>query len=98
MRGGMLIAVMVLAGCGGADDGPRPEGAVRYIDADRVETAIEESILASRDLDATVVCPTGVEQRKGLRFACLATLRDGTTNTFTVDQTDDDGNVTYEGR
>ena len=78
--------------------GRHSPGPVRYIDPAKVEQAIESSIRDSRDLEADVVCPAGVEQREGMRFACLATLRDGTTNTFTVDQTDDDGNVTYEGR
>ncbi len=94
----MMLALAVLVGCGGDDGGGDPAGPVRYIDPAKVELAIETSIRDSRDLEADVACPAGVEQREGLSFACLATLRDGTANTFTVDQTDDKGNVTYEGR
>ncbi|MEA2168306.1 MAG: hypothetical protein QOF76_1606 [Solirubrobacteraceae bacterium] len=88
-------AVLALAGCGG-DKAPRGPG--RVLDPSRVERAITESIKAKRDLDATVVCPAGIPQRKGYAFACLAVLDGGGKNTFTVTETDDAGHVTYVGR
>lgn len=96
MRALPLILVALLVGCGGSDGPSKPADPV-ILDTAQVERSIEESIATQRDLDATVICPTGVEQKKGLRFACLATYQGG-QNTFTVDQADDEGNVTYEGQ
>lgn len=88
-----LGAVLALAGCG--DDASSPPAKV--LDTAKVERSITDSIKAQRNLNAQVVCPTGIAQEKGLSFACLATYKGGTT-TFTVEQTDDAGNVTYEGQ
>ena len=93
MRRLTVLALLTVAGCGGGD---KP-AAKRTLDTDAVARAIAASVKDQRDLDATVVCPNGIPQRKGYEFACLATYEGG-RNTFTVKQTDDDGHVTYAGR
>jgi Domain of unknown function (DUF4333) len=81
-------AVLVLAGCGGSD---KP----RILDTERVERAIEQSILQKRHLVARVSCPSGIERKKGKRFRCLATYKGGRTP-FLVTE-DDRGAVHYVG-
>jgi hypothetical protein len=96
-----VICVLALAGCGGGGDkkkdAPKTGGKATILNTAKVSRAIEASIAKQRNLKARVVCPTGVAQQKGLKFACLASYKGGQT-TFTVDQTDDKGNVTYEGQ
>jgi hypothetical protein len=91
----VLVPLVLLCGCGGGKS-KTPPTATHVLDTSKVAQAIQDSIRAERKLRARVVCPTGVPQQKGLRFACLAVLEHGTT-TFTVDQSDDQGHVTYVG-
>jgi hypothetical protein len=76
------------AGCGGSD---KP----KILDTERVERAIEQSILQKRNLQATVSCPSGTEQKKGLKFRCTATYKGGST-VFLVTE-DAKGAVHYVG-
>jgi hypothetical protein len=82
-------AVLALAGCGGSDKPKR-------LDTERVERAIEQSIVQKRNLQATVSCPSSIELKKGRRFRCIATYKGGRTP-FLVTQDDDKGAVHYVG-
>ena len=84
-----LAAALALAGCGG-DDKPK------ILDTERVERAIERSILQERKIRAAVSCPSGTEMKKGKKFRCIATYPGGRTP-FVVAQTDDRGAVRYVG-
>jgi Domain of unknown function (DUF4333) len=84
-----LAAALALAGCGGSE---KP----RILNTERVERAIEQSILQKRKIDADVSCPDGVERKKGKKFRCLATYKGGRTP-FLVTQDDDRGAVHYVG-
>jgi uncharacterized protein DUF4333 len=82
-------AVLALTGCGGSD---KP----KVLDTERVERAIEQSILQKRKIQATVSCPSGIEREKGKKFRCIATYKGGRTP-FLVTQDDDKGAVHYVG-
>jgi hypothetical protein len=90
-----LLAVVVLvvaggvAGCG-SDKKPK------ILDTERVERAIQDSILQKRHLKATVSCPAGIEQKKGVTFRCTATYRGG-QNPFVVTVDSSKGAVHYVG-
>jgi hypothetical protein len=104
----ILGAVAALAGCGAghrttsttdsaSTTSPASATArVRYLDTARVARAIAQSIRAERAIDARVVCPDRIVQRRGFDFACLAIYPGGQT-TFTVVQLDDRGHVSYAG-
>src|SRR5437763_16702931 len=72
-RWACLISVVVGAtgatGCGG--------GTPKILDTERVERAIEQTVMQKRHLKATVSCPSGIEQQKGLVFRCIATFTGG---------------------
>ena len=85
----VAAAALVLAGCGGSD---KP----KVLDTERVERAIEQSILQKRHLVARVSCPSGIQREKGKKFRCLATYKGGRTP-FLVTQDDDKGAVHYVG-
>ena len=67
------------------------------LNAEKVERAIEQSILAQRGKSTRVSCPSAIEQRKGLEFACRATVG-GQRASVTVIQTDESGGIHYEAR
>jgi Na+-transporting methylmalonyl-CoA/oxaloacetate decarboxylase gamma subunit len=110
-RLGLALAVLALAGCGGgggkdiakeaAEPTPTPTATPKAkptnLNTAKVARAITVSIAKQRKIKAKVVCPSGVPQQEGLKFACLAIYKGGTT-TFTVDQTDGKGNVKYVGQ
>lgn len=79
-----------LAACGGGS------GSSTILDTEKVERAIEQSIAQQRHIKATVSCPAGTHQKKGLTFTCTATFARGSAP-FLVRQTDDNGDVTYRG-
>ncbi|MEA2125504.1 MAG: hypothetical protein QOI80_2286, partial [Solirubrobacteraceae bacterium] len=68
-----FLVALALAGCGGGDKPAKP----RQLDTAKVEQAIRASIQTQRNLSARVVCPTGVVQQTGFRFACLAVYKGG---------------------
>jgi hypothetical protein len=82
-------AALLAGGCGGSD---KP----KTLDTERVERAIEQSILQKRHIVAMVTCPSGVERGKGKKFRCLASYKTGKT-VFLVTQDDDRGAVHYVG-
>ena len=84
-----LALALALTGCGGS-------GKPKILDTERVERAIELSILQKRKIQATVSCPSGIQREKGKRFRCIATYKGGTTP-FLVTQDDDRGAVHYVG-
>jgi uncharacterized protein DUF4333 len=88
-----LIALALMAvpfsGCGSSK---KP----KILDTERVERAIEQSIVEKRHLRATVSCPSGTEQKKGIKFRCIATYKGGRTP-FVVTEDDDKGAVHYIG-
>ena len=87
----LIAAPGAISGCGG---GGSDKGKV--LDTERVERAIEQSILEKRNLRATVSCPSGTKQKKGLKFRCTATYKGGRT-VFLVTEDDDKGAVHYIG-
>lgn len=74
-----------------------------YLDVGRVERSIERSILAERNLLATVVCPPRVVQQPG-KFPCIATTvspkkpHKSVKTPFLVTIHNDKGYVTYIGK
>lgn len=60
-----------------------------------VASAIKKSIKDQRSIKAHVVCPSPIVQKQGNDFVCKATTKDGTVTDFAVQQTDDQGHVTY---
>jgi Domain of unknown function (DUF4333) len=88
----LMAAAGAISGCGG-DSGGFDKNKV--LDTERVERAIEASILEKRHLRATVTCPSGIEKKKDVKFHCLATYRSGKT-TFLVTE-DEKGAVHYVG-
>ncbi|MEA2309526.1 MAG: hypothetical protein QOI65_1812 [Thermoleophilaceae bacterium] len=91
--GAALAVAGAVAGCGG---GSSSFDKNKVLDTERVERAIEQSIVEKRKLTAMVTCPSGVEKKKGLKFRCTAAYKGGTT-TFLVTQDDDKGAVHYIG-
>jgi major membrane immunogen (membrane-anchored lipoprotein) len=84
-----VAATAVLVGCGDSD---KP----KILDTERVERAIERSVLQKRKIRAMVSCPSGIELKKGKKFRCIANYTGGRTP-FLVTQTDDEGAVRYVG-
>lgn len=68
----------------------------RILDTEKVERAIEQSILQKRHISAQVSCPSGTPQRTGYAFRCLATYRGGQT-VFVVTEENANGGVYYVG-
>jgi Domain of unknown function (DUF4333) len=64
------------------------------LDTERVERAIEASILAQRHLASSVSCPDNVVQKTGVVFSCQATVS-GRVFSVVVTETDGNGHVTY---
>jgi hypothetical protein len=87
-----LIAI-ALAGAGASGCGSSKP---KILDTERVERAIEQSVLQKRHLRTTVSCPSGIEQKKGVVFRCLATYKGGRTP-FVVKEDDAKGSVHYKG-
>jgi hypothetical protein len=93
-RGRFVIAValtagsLVLGACGSSDP-------TTILNTQKVESAIEQSILNQRGQVADVSCPSGVHQQDGLVFTCWAAVGSNDTP-FVVAQTDASGHVRYE--
>jgi hypothetical protein len=87
---GAIAVAAGLAGCGGTTQ-------VTILNTEKVERAIQQSILHDRGLESDVSCPSGVHQKRGLTFVCTAQVRHGTTP-FVVKQIDNNGDVSYAGR
>ena len=85
-----LVAGLALSACG-ASDPPT------ILNTERVERAIEQSSLAQRGAQPRVSCPSGVHQKAGSTFSCIAKLGHASTR-FVVTQLDGSGQVHYEAR
>ena len=86
----VAAGAIALAGCGSSEE-------TRILDTQKVESAIEQSILNQRDQEADVSCPSGVHQEEAIEFSCVASVSSQDTR-FYVTQTDGSGNVHYEAR
>jgi len=86
----LLVVSLAVVGCGSSE-------APVILDTEKVERAIEQSILAQRGKRARVSCPSGVHQKQGLTFSCTAVLG-GEDTRFVVTQRDGAGRVRYEAR
>ena len=72
---------------------PDDRSEVRII-PENVEALIAQS--ATKPVE-DVDCPTGIELEKGAKFKCVASFRDGTSESVTIVQRDDLGNVEIAG-
>jgi hypothetical protein len=93
-----LLAVAAIAGCGSSSSSNSGSTPTRLLNTKRVELAIKDSIRLKRHLHATVRCPAGVVQQKGLTFHCTASTKSGKSRLktiFTVSQTNGAGGVYY---
>ncbi len=88
----LIAAGLTVAACG-KDDAK----AMTILNTEKVERAIEHSVAAQRGKKATVSCPSGVHQKKGLTFSCTATVKKVNTQ-FVVTQQDGIGRVRYAAR
>ena len=81
------------------------KGTVKYgntaplalLDMEKVRHAIGVEIRHQRHLGSEITCPEQVLQQKGLTFFCDAKVEGGTNTRFKVEQTDDEGHVTFVG-
>jgi hypothetical protein len=85
----VVLPGAALTGCGSSSS-------KKILNTERVERAIEQSILEKRRLRANVTCPSGVEQKKGVKFHCTAYYKGGKTP-FLVTEDDAKGAVHYIG-
>jgi hypothetical protein len=88
IAGALTAGGLVLGGCGSSE-------APTILNTEKVESAIEQSILDQRGQTADVSCPSGVHQQDALVFTCSATVGSNYTP-FIVTQTDASGRVRYE--
>jgi Domain of unknown function (DUF4333) len=84
----LTAASLVLGACGSSAQ-------TTILNTEKVESAIEQSILNQRGQVADVSCPSGVHQVDALQFICWATAGSNDTP-FVVTQTDAAGHVRYE--
>ena len=85
-----VAAGLAASACGTVESPP-------VLNTEKVERAIERSSLAQRGVHAQASCPSGVHQRKGLTFSCVAVGK-GAGTRFVVTQLDGSGQVQYEAR
>jgi hypothetical protein len=74
---------LAAAGCGGTLDQGKLEGKIRSLMS---KAPFNLSV-------ASVTCPSDRSEKKGDRFTCLLTLKNGETATFNITQVDNKGNV-----
>jgi hypothetical protein len=91
LAGALVAAGVAVGACGSAPT------ATTILNTEKVESAIQESILAQRSHHAQVSCPSGVHQKKGLVFACTAVIKKASTR-FVVTELDGAGHVHYVAR
>jgi Domain of unknown function (DUF4333) len=89
----MGLIALILAGVGVTACG---SSSPKILDTERVERAIEQSVLQKRGLRTQVSCPSGTEQKKGVVFRCTAVYKGGVTP-FVVTEDDSRGAVHYVG-
>jgi hypothetical protein len=89
----LIVVVATTAGCGSSGSGG--DVSKKYLNNEKLERAIEQSVLAQRHREVAVSCPPFVRIKKGATFNCTAATRRGTVR-FLVRIKDDRGNVHYE--
>jgi hypothetical protein len=95
--GGAMALCLALSACGGSSSPPAgSSAAAASVNAAPIEAAIARSIYSARHLTATVSCPRDVPRARGVVFACVAMLADGSTP-FVVTETNATGGVSYIG-
>jgi hypothetical protein len=92
---GLAAASLGVAGCGLSTSGSAK--APTILNTQKVEQAIAQSSWEQRKKRAAVSCPSGVHQKKGLTFSCVAVVKNART-TFAVTQIDGAGHVHYAAR
>ena len=92
----LLIGITVVAGLAVAGCGPS-DTPTTILNTEKVERAIERSSLVQRKQTVHVSCPSGVHQKMGLVFSCVASSPRGETR-FVVTQIDASGRVRYVAR
>ncbi|MGI8556775.1 MAG: DUF4333 domain-containing protein [Solirubrobacteraceae bacterium] len=86
--GAVLVAACLgVTACGSATS-------ITILNTEKIERAIEQSVVAQRGRHAQVSCPSGVHQTKGLVFFCTAIVK-GATTRFMVTELDGSGQVHY---
>lgn len=85
---GVMALVAVAAGLWNGTSSPV------ILNTERVERAIEGSILSQRHLASMVSCPVNIVQKAGVVFTCQATVT-GRAFPVQVTETDGRGHVTY---
>jgi hypothetical protein len=88
----IVVASLTVVACGKAET-----TAATILNTEKVERAIEHSVAVQRSKTATVSCPSGVHQKKGLVFSCTALVKNASTQ-FVVTQQDGAGRVRYVAR
>jgi len=90
---GLLVAAsLTVVACGKTET-----KTATILNTEKVERAIERSVAAQRGKTASVSCPSGVHQKKGLVFSCTALVKKVSTR-FVVTQQDAAGQVRYVAR
>lgn len=90
----VCAASFAMSACGDAEKAAAP---VTILNTEKVERAIEKSSMSQRGQNARVSCPSGVHQKKGLKFSCTAVVK-GVETRFDIAQLDGAGRVHYEAR
>jgi hypothetical protein len=88
----IVAASLMVVACGKTDT-----KSATILNTEKVERAIEHSVDVQRGKTATVSCPSGVHQKKGLVFSCTALVKKASTQ-FVVTQQDGAGRVRYVAR
>jgi hypothetical protein len=86
----LAAASLAIAACGSSS-----VTSATILNTETVERAIEHSSQVQRNKAVHVSCPSGVHQKKGLVFDCVATGKGGSTR-FVVTQLDNAGRVHYQ--
>ena len=84
---GLAAAVVLAAGCGGQN----------VLDTDEVSGQIAAQIERQTGADVeSVSCPTDIEAKAGSTFTCTVNGADGTSVTIDVEQTSDEGALSFQ--
>jgi hypothetical protein len=90
------LAAGALSACGSSHSAnSASDSNQRFLNTQRVALAIDDSILAQRDLRAQAFCPAAVPQVKGQAFTCIAYAPHVDPAAFNVVQVDGSGHVQY---
>lgn len=87
----VLAAGLAATACGGSSSA---SASPTILNTKKVEQAIQQSALTQRGEHASVSCPSGVHQKKGIVFSCTA-LVGHTATQFIVNELNGSGDVHY---